>query len=233
MEKNIKIISGIIVVVLVIIAIYSLYPQEKNSNDNYIGETHDARFFGTWINASTNQSPEYPLAWYTFYPNGTCLTPIGEMWWYTQTYTYKNVTDDTLHLEKYENHSLTFADVYDPYSFSDNNNTLTLNRTIFSYGSNSNWNFTSRTYYKMNKFIGTWKWSSDSHHDTLSFFSNGTFSHIYSNGTNGGTYYINYGKLVLSFSSGLKVPFSYSFSNDYTNLTITVPLEGIRVYKKQ
>jgi len=155
-SKITKIIVAILAIIaIIVVAVIVFYPKYENGNSYYMYITYDSRLFGIWINVSTNESPEFPSCWYTFYPNGKCYSPMGKMHWYVKSYT-ENVTWNTLFMERYENHNLTFADVYNPYSFSNNNNTLTLNRTIFGYASNSNWNFTSKNYYRLNETLSVW-----------------------------------------------------------------------------
>lgn len=148
MKKQLVIVGIIVLLVAVGFSIYFLYPGKKNTNSSTIPYiVYDSRLSGTWINKSVNETIEYPLSWYTFYSNGTCLTSKGTFYWYIKTYHDNNYLNWSLHLE-----SSVFNDIYS-YSFSNNNNTLNLKRHIFAYGTNSNWNITTKFYNKLNETL--------------------------------------------------------------------------------
>lgn len=144
--------SAIIVAVLIIIIVSYTPSKEKDNYPYYDDEVFDSRLYGSWVNISTNESPEFPLSWYTFQPNGTCYSPMGKMYWYVETVYYKNHTSRNLMQHIFEGYNTTFTDIYH-YSLSDNNQTLKLNRTLFSYVGGSNWKCTNRTYYKLNEVL--------------------------------------------------------------------------------
>ena len=115
---------AICIAVLLLTIIFSGCLNEQDTNSSTIPYTiHDARFYGTWIDKSANKTIECSLAWYTFYSNGTVLTPKGTFNWFIKTYHYDNDSNWTLHLENsstsYEIHS---------FSFSNDNTTLNLIR---------------------------------------------------------------------------------------------------------
>ena len=74
------------------------------------------------------------------------------------------------------------------------------------------------------RFVGTWRYGSESNLLKYTFFSDGTFSH----GSTNGTYEIKDGKLVLHGFATL--PYEYLFSDDDKTVTIDLNGAGITVY---
>lgn len=122
-------IVGIIVVSSVFISlfIFPLFEEKREITGGAFTIDYEPRFFGTWVNTSTNGSNEYPFSWYTFYPNGTCITPDGEYRWLLRVIydkTYDETPDDGIKRLCLLNNSLLY---YNPvYYFSNNNSTLHL-----------------------------------------------------------------------------------------------------------
>jgi hypothetical protein len=136
----------LLIAVLLLTIVFSGCFEEKSSNFNYIEDVLDERFFGTWINISTNESPEFPLSWYTFYPDGSCFTPHGELRWYIRIYHLANGSLYDFYLRQDINDQYqTLYDVYD-FTFSNDNRTLNLTRCTFS----NNNKITTKFYNKLN-----------------------------------------------------------------------------------
>jgi len=76
----------------------------------------------------------------------------------------------------------------------------------------------------MAKFVGTWRYGSESNLLKYTFFSNGTYSH----GSTNGTYEIEDGKLVLYGFTTLR--YEYLFSDDGNTVTIDLNGSGTVVY---
>ena len=172
MKKKDALFFGSAIILVVIIIIIVLYnPPEEDSYPRYDDDLFDSRLYGSWVNISTNESPEFPLSWYTFQPNNTCYSPMGKMYWYVEIAHYKNHTSRTLMQHVFQGYNTTFTDIYH-YSFSDNNKTLRLNRTLFSYVGGSNWKFTNRTYYKLNEVLNIESVLQNSEHYLATFSIN-------------------------------------------------------------
>jgi hypothetical protein len=83
------------------------------------------------------------------------------------------------------------------------------------------------------RFVGTWRGNSDA--DSITYFSDGTFTAGAGLLSGGGIWEIKDGKLVLSTSNNeIMTSFGFSFSNNDNSLTLTVPGSGYsQTYQKQ
>ena len=151
---------------------------------------------------------------FNFFSNGTFSTTyyIDEnsteqtMW---GTYT---IADETLALTIEEDYTVTFD-----YSFSDNDNILTLTNkdgavTVYIRQSQED----------TTKFIGTWK--TYSHLGCIIFYDNGTIKSSYSSPLSWLTYRLEKDKIyIMPPDSSCKTTpcFNYEFSDDYARLTLS------------
>jgi hypothetical protein len=83
------------------------------------------------------------------------------------------------------------------------------------------------------RFVGTWRGLSDI--DTITFFSDGTFTSGAGFLSAGGKWEIKDGKLVFSTSNGEMITsLDFAFSNEDKTLTLTMPGSSISsTYQKQ
>ena len=128
------IVVGVIVIGSVFLYILpQLFEEEKNDDDtsDYISTYYDERFFGTWINESSeiNETCTSLFTEYTFYSNGTGMTPFGKIYWRNEIH-HRHNDSVSLHIYSYyfedTPYNYDYYAVYPSYNFSNDNNTLML-----------------------------------------------------------------------------------------------------------
>jgi len=116
------------IIIGIILANFLIFPFLEEESNLIVKKEYDSRFFGTWINSSSDNS-EYPSS-FVFYKNGTCVTPNGNFNWYVKKILEKDTGYDHGPIFVIDNLAFSYSKVhYDGtygYTFTNDNNTLRL-----------------------------------------------------------------------------------------------------------